>query len=353
MIAIIGAGPVGNLAAELLAKKYEDVKVFEEHKKIGEPVQCTGIVTQEIKNVVKIEKDVIVNKVKKAKIFSPNGKHIDVKLTKPNLILDRAKFDQDLAERAKNAGAKFVFGAKYRGQEGKKIFVGKKELEVETLIGADGPNSCVARTNHMFGHRKFVVGTQARVKTKFDYDQVEFWLGFGEFGWLVPESESVARVGVVAYKYPTIHLNNLLKHLGRKYKVFSRQGGLIPLYNPSQKMQKNGVYLVGDAATQVKATTFGGLVPGLIAAKQLGTNLDNYEKTVKKNLGRDLRLNLLIRKMMDRFNEKDYNDLISMFTRDKVREIIETHDRDFPTKFMLKLLLREPRLIKFSKRLVF
>tara|TARA_Y100000310_G_C20699289_1_gene828194 strand:+ start:517 stop:1578 length:1062 start_codon:yes stop_codon:yes gene_type:complete len=353
MIAIIGAGPVGNFAAESLAKKNEDVFVFEEHKKIGEPVQCTGIVTQEIKKVVKIKKDVIVNKVKKAKIFSPNGKHIDVKLTKPNLILDRAKFDQDLAEQAKKAGAKFVFGAKYRGREGKKIIVGQKKYLVDALVGADGPNSCVARTNQMFGKRKFVVGTQARVKTKFDYDQVEFWLGFGEFGWLVPESKSIARVGVVAYKHPTMHLNNLLKHLNRKYKVLSRQGGLIPLYNPNQRMQKKDTYLVGDAATHVKATTFGGLVPGLLAAKELGTNMKSYENKVKKNLGRDLRLNLLIRKMMDRFNEKDYNDLISMFTRDKVREIIETHDRDFPTKFMLKLLLREPRLTKFSKRLIF
>ncbi len=352
MIAIIGAGPVGNFAAELLAKKNKDVVVFEEHKEVGEPIQCTGIVTQEIKKIVKVEKDVVVNKVKKAKIFSPNKKHIDVKLTKPNLIIDRAKFDKSLAERAKRAGVKFVFGAKYRGGS-TKICVGKKKYDVKALIGADGPASSVAKNNNMYGNRKFVVGSQVRAKTKFEHDQVEFWLGIGEFGWLVPESKGIARIGVVAYKNPSGHLNKLLKNLNRKYKILDRQGGLIPLYNPKQKIQKEGVYLIGDSATQVKATTFGGLVPGMMAAKTLADDMKHYEKNVKKKIGRDLRLNLLIRNVMDKFNEKDYNELVGMFSKDKVRNIIETHDRDFPSKFMLKLLLQEPRLIKFGKKLVF
>ena len=352
MIAIVGAGPVGNFAAELLAKKNKDVIVFEEHKKGGEPIQCTGIVTQEIKNIVKIKKDVIVNKVKKAKIFSPNKKSIDVKLTKPNLIIDRAKFDRSLAERAKKAGAKFVLGARYRGGN-KKISIGNKKYNVKALVGADGPASSVAKSNDMYGNRKFVVGSQVRAKTKFEHDQVEFWLGIGEFGWLVPESKGVARIGVVAYRNPSGHLNRLLKNLGRKYKIIDRQGGLIPLYDPKLTIQKKGVYLIGDSATQVKATTFGGLVPGLMAAKTLADDMQHYEKNVKKKIGRDLRLNLLIRNVMDKFDEKDYDELVGMFAKDHVRKVIETHDRDFPSKFMLKLLLKEPRLMKFGKKLVF
>jgi len=59
-IAIIGAGPAGNYAAELLAKKGFDVHVFEEDKKIGEPWQCTGIVTDSVSEIVKINEGVIV-----------------------------------------------------------------------------------------------------------------------------------------------------------------------------------------------------------------------------------------------------------------------------------------------------
>jgi len=353
MIAIIGAGPVGNYVSYLLAKKNNDVRVFEEHKEIGKPVQCTGIVTQEIENVIKMKKSFIVNKVNKVKIYSPNKNCIDVKLKRENLIIDRTKFDSYLADLALDAGVRFELRKKYEGNRRGKMQVSGKDYDYDKLIGCDGPNSLVARENGILGKRRFVVGSQVRVKTDFDVKQVEFWLGIGQFGWLVPENDDVARVGVVSYTKPSMHLNELLKKMNRKYKIIDKQGGLIPLYNPKQVLQRENVYLVGDAATQVKATTFGGLVPGLMAAKVLAKDPDNYQANMRKELGRDLRLNLMIRKMMDNFSEEDYNDLIGMFGKDHVREIIETHDRDFPSKFMLKLLLREPRLLKFSKRLVF
>ena len=56
MIAIIGAGPIGSYAAYMLAKKGIDVNVYEEHKVIGKPVQCTGIVSSEFSNIFDIDK---------------------------------------------------------------------------------------------------------------------------------------------------------------------------------------------------------------------------------------------------------------------------------------------------------
>jgi digeranylgeranylglycerophospholipid reductase len=351
MIGIIGAGPVGNYVSSLLAKKNFDVTVFEEHKSVGSPVQCTGIVTSELKNVVKVEKSCIVNEVKRVKINSPNKNSIDVKLGKKNLILCREKFDKSLYQRALDQGVKFKFNSKYKSGN-KRILVGKESVHVDHLVGCDGPNSSVAKENGMFGNRKFVVGSQVRAKVKCEDDLVEFWLGVGEFGWLVPEGDGTARIGVVAYKRPNAHLNTLLKGLDRKYKVLEKQGGLIPLYNPKQVLQKNNVSLVGDSATQVKATTFGGLVPGMMAAKLFVEDRKKYSENVKKELHRDLQLNLMIRKVMDKFSPKDYDELLRLFSRDKVKDVIETHDRDFPSKFLLKLLLREPRLLKFGHKLV-
>tara|TARA_Y100000310_G_C20673303_1_gene811469 strand:- start:1665 stop:2723 length:1059 start_codon:yes stop_codon:yes gene_type:complete len=351
MIGIIGAGPVGNYVSSLLAKKNFDVTVFEEHKEVGSPVQCTGIVTSELKKVVKIEKSCIVNEVKRVKINSPNKNSINVKLGKKNLILCRKKFDNCMHERALDQGVKFKFNSRYKNGH-KRILVGKESYHVDHLVGCDGPNSMVARENGMFGHRKFVVGSQVRAKVKCEDDLVEFWLGIGEFGWLVPEGDGTARIGVVAYKRPNTHLNTLLNNLDRKYKVIEKQGGLIPLYNPKQVLQKGNVSLVGDSATQVKATTFGGLVPGMMAAKLFAEDMDSYAGNVKKELHKDLYLNLMIRKVMDKFSPRDYDELLSLFARDKVKEVIETHDRDFPSKFLLKLLLREPRLLKFGHKLL-
>src|SRR3989338_2112787 len=93
-IAIIGAGPAGSYAAELLAKKGFDVHLFEEHAKIGEPVQCTGIVTNSITDIISLNKEAVVNNISTIRIHAPDNNYIDFKFGRKNIILDRAKFDK-------------------------------------------------------------------------------------------------------------------------------------------------------------------------------------------------------------------------------------------------------------------
>ena len=178
-------------------------------------------------------------------------------------------------------------------------------------------------------------------------------LGIGLFGWLVPENENVARVGIVSYDQPDKYLNKLVERRCPKAKVLSKEPGAIPVYNPKQILQKDFVYLLGDAATQVKATSYGGIVHGMKAAQVLARDMKNYQKNCRKEIGRDLYLSLLIRKTMDRFSEEEYNELVQLFTKDKLKKVLETKSRDYPTKFILDLLLAEPRLLKFGTKLLF
>ena len=97
MISIVGGGPAGCYSAFLLAKAGKKVNIIEEHKQIGSPVQCTGIVTSSIKKIIPIKKNAILNKISRAKIFSKNNS-VEIKLKNPNLVLDRQKLDQHLAE---------------------------------------------------------------------------------------------------------------------------------------------------------------------------------------------------------------------------------------------------------------
>jgi len=352
MIHIIGAGPAGSYAAYLLSKKGEKVVLYEEHKEIGKPVQCTGIVTDTISSIIKIKKEFVKNKVKHARIYSPNKEHIDVKLKRPNIILDRAKFDKHLAEEAESAGAVLKLNSRFEGAKGSQIIINGKKIRADKIIGADGPLSQVAKSYGMYGKRKFVIGVQARVRMPINPDTVEFWLGIGQFAWLVPEDGKTARIGLIAKKKANQELKELLRLRAEKGKILDYQAGPIPIYNPWLKIKKGNVALIGDAATQVKATTYGGIIPGLIAAQEVSRSFDNYEKNFKKRFGKELLSALLIRRMMDRFKDKDYNQLVALFKKDQLKEIIETHDRDFPTRFILKLLLKEPRLIKFSKKLI-
>ncbi|MBW3013904.1 NAD(P)-binding protein, partial [Candidatus Woesearchaeota archaeon] len=61
-VAIIGGGPVGCHTGKLLAKAGFDVHIFEEHKEIGKPVQCTGIISKNLKQIIPVDK-FLINKV--------------------------------------------------------------------------------------------------------------------------------------------------------------------------------------------------------------------------------------------------------------------------------------------------
>jgi flavin-dependent dehydrogenase len=46
-VAVVGGGPAGLIAARELASKGVQVKVFEEHSKIGIPNHCAGVLSIE------------------------------------------------------------------------------------------------------------------------------------------------------------------------------------------------------------------------------------------------------------------------------------------------------------------
>jgi len=355
MISIIGAGPSGAHAASLIAK-HDRVVIFEEHDRVGFPVQCTGITTGYLSTLVPIKREFLVNKVSKVRVFSPNGNFVDFNLKNPNLVLDRAAFDRSMVRRALDNGAELLTNHRFirsRQEEGKIVIDLKgryKKIHADVLVGADGPFSLVARSSGMYGKRRFVVGVQARVNLQVNPDLVEFHLNKDFMGWVVPESYKVARVGISSYSNQNVFFKDFMnKRVGRA-KIREYQSGFIPIFNPYLKTQKGKVYLVGDAATHVKATTYGGIIQGMMAAEELAkahTKGLSYERLWRKRIGKDLWLGLMIRKKLDTFSNQHYNKLVSMVKNDDVKRIIEYYDRDFPSRLVLKLLLREPRFLRF------
>tara|TARA_Y100000310_G_scaffold1020_1_gene1401 strand:+ start:614 stop:1684 length:1071 start_codon:yes stop_codon:yes gene_type:complete len=353
MITIIGAGPIGNYTAKLLAKQGHKVKVFEDHKEVGKPIQCTGITTAFLQDLIKIKKEFMVNTITRTKVYSPNQEAVEIPLKK-NFVVDRTLFDQSLAEEAKSEGVEYAVGHKYTHcVQKEKItahFTNGKKVESDYLIGADGPLSAVAKSNDLYGKRTFIIGHQARVKIDCEKDLVDFFLGEGYFGWLVPETEKIARIGICSLSTPKKYFDSLMKK--RKGKILEWQSGIIPLYNPKLQAEKDNIYLIGDAATQVKATTLGGIIPGMLAAQSLGKAISegkSYQKLWKKGIGKELKTHLLIHSLMQKFKNKDYDRLIQLVKQERVKNAITEHDREFPSKLLLKLLLREPRFLQYTK----
>jgi geranylgeranyl reductase family protein len=354
MISIIGAGPAGNYAAYLLAKKGEKVNVFEEHLSIGSPVQCTGIVTDVLENIIPLKNRFVMNKIDGFRIFSPSNKNIFVNIKKPNIILDRKEFDKYLAEIAENEGAKFYLGHRFLNYAKKKNFYrikfNERLVDSNIIIGADGPFSRVAKLSGLYGNREFVTGLQARMALKHDLNIVDIYLDKNFFGWIVPENEYIVRAGIAAKEKADLYFKYFLNKKIEKGKIRDYQSGLIPLYNSKLKTQKKNVYLLGDAATQVKNSTFGGIIPGLIAAQSLSNCIiksKNYHRTWKRKIGKELKYSSLIRNKLDKFSNKDYDKLIELVNQDRIKAILSKHDRDHPSKLLFRLALNEPRFLKY------
>jgi flavin-dependent dehydrogenase len=133
-------------------------------------------------------------------------------------------------------------------------------------------------------------------------------------------------------------------------KILEDQSGLIPLYNPHQRLRKGkeDIFLIGDAATQVKATTYGGIIYGLLAGSYLAEGKDDYVKRFNSKLGKDLWISLKMRNLMNRMTERQANELIEIFEKQGNKKILSENDRDFPSKFIVQLLMKEAKLWKLG-----
>ena len=369
MISVIGGGPSGSYVASLLAKDY-DTTIYEEHDRIGKPIQCTGIVSKNLNEYVDLKSSTI-NQVKGAFLYSKNNK-FELRTNKVQAtIICREKFDNYVKQKAVDNGAKVLYNHRFVNhiKEGNNGLIkanfnvrtdsnnSQKQIETKYLIGADGPNSTVAKSANLLGERKNWFGAQATIKGKFDPEMVELHLGSicpGFFGWLVPENDEIARFGLACMEKPRFFFDKFMEKISKREgympQIVEWQGGLIPYYE-KQKCQEGNVFLVGDAARQVKATTGGGIVMGIIAGEALNESIrtgKSYDKLWKKKIGRDLWMTKLIRDKIDKFDDDDYDNLIQTLNG-KSGDVLSNHgDMDFPSRFVFKMLMADPRLVKYA-----
>ncbi len=364
-INVIGAGPAGSHAAYLLAKIGHNVNVFEKDSVIGKPIQCTGILSDYFVSLLKPKKDFVENVVEKTRIYAPDGNFVEAKIKK-NYVVCRKKFDTYLANMAEEEGAKFHLENSFNNFEnmnkriksrinnrGKEVF-----SESDILIGADGPLSPVAKAAGLFQDRKFVIGTQIEAKMKND-NVVEFYPYIGCYAWIVPKNEEVVRIGVASYKNPVELFRKFAKEkIGEDYdkKTIENQSGVIPVFNPEVKAQKENIYLNGDAATFVKATTGGGINQSLKGAAILADSIEehkDFDREWRKKMFRNLHTHLIAHKMMEKFTDNDWNDLIDTFSESRMKNILYSESRDKLVSMISKIAVNKPSLFKYGKHFPF
>ena len=114
-VAVVGAGPAGSTAAKVIAKKGHEVIILERRRAVGRPVQCGEFIPtpREIRDMfprsprmaqlVEVPQKSLLNRTSHLRLVSPLERSYEFSF-KSNII-DRARFDTHLAERAVDAGA--------------------------------------------------------------------------------------------------------------------------------------------------------------------------------------------------------------------------------------------------------
>ncbi|MGM5485240.1 MAG: FAD-dependent monooxygenase [Nanobdellota archaeon] len=330
---IIGAGPAGCHAAKLLAERGNEVTIFEEHEEIGKPIQCTGLITSS--KDLKLPESVIANRISKVIVESGNERE-EFRLRNKETVLHRDKFDKLMAGRAEKAGARIKKGYKFQGINKGKAIINEEEYGFDYLIGADGANSSVRRYLNPEGIKK-VFGYQDIEKGKTERDVFRVALGKGKFfSWEVPEAAGKIRQGAIGRKKT--------ESAGR-----NTQAGMIPVYDKDLVVKKGQLMLVGDAAGHVKASTGGGILPGLEGAEEVISSGRDMLRNKDLELHRQLKRHKFIRNILDRFDDRDYEKLVKL--AGNVKHILEEEDRE-KADFIMKVILREPGFLGFAGKIL-
>jgi flavin-dependent dehydrogenase len=175
------------------------------------------------------------------------------------------------------------------------------------------------------------------------------------FYWLIPENAERGALGIIGEGSGQETKRRMEKFLEKKgMEPLEWQGARIPVYRrwvPVRRRVGGGeVFLVGDAASQVKVSTVGGIVTGFRGAQGVADALLNENGS--KELGvlrRDLNTHWLIRRALHRFQQKDYSQLVDLLNT-ATREALGKINRDESTRLLWNVIRRQPRLALLGLR---
>jgi len=388
-IGIVGAGPVGGYLAAELSKKLDSIALFEQHKNIGIPMNCAGLITPRVFETFSIPKnDIVQNEIIGAHIHSPSGHTLSIGGDRTHAVsIDRTKFDQYLVEKAIKQGTDLHLGEKIVSIQTEKNSVelgtaSGKKTECSILIGADGPFSKVRDLCGFPQPKEYLRGMGAIVDNiNLDPGYVEIFVGQhiapNFFAWMIPISKdgTKARIGLCIPKHdkknPYIYFQNLFKKFPtssylKNSKIIEKTGGIIPLRSLSETVKQN-ILLVGDAAAQVKPTSGGGIYMGLVSANHCVKTINEsktqdgfshdvlqlYHQYWKKDIGRELMMGMQFRKIFGKLTDADFDKYIQKFnTPSIINTINEKGDIDFPSTLLKPLLKKSPSLLRLLPRII-
>lgn len=312
-VIVVGGGPVGLYAAGLCERMGYRVCVIEEHRKIGEPLHCSGLISRNIERFVKGIGEmgsIVENRVDSARIHSPMSEFVLKKKGVGAYVINRTGLDRHLYEQL---NSKVFLGTRVDDFEigkGVSLKTRKGTFSSEIVLGCDGADSVFSdkvgfRPKELIGGIFGIEGKGNRsgeVDIYFDKDVLS-----DGFFWKIPRGKTT-EYGALG---KGVNFHYLKRYFGKGFR--RRHGGLIPM-GFSGKSYSERVILIGNSAGQVKPWSGGGVVYGMTCADIASKTVEKafrfndfsedllkvYERGWKGKIGMQIGLGMAFRSFMKR-----------------------------------------------------
>jgi geranylgeranyl reductase len=288
-VAVVGGGPSGSCAAEVLAKAGIQTWLFE--RKLDNAKPCGGAIPLCMVSEFDLPESIIDRKVRNMRMISPSNREVDIHLENQNEYIGmcrREVMDAFLRNRAADLGAQLINGLvtridtganrqgpytlHYSDYSGGEATGEARTLEVDVIIGADGANSRVAKAMDA-GDYNVAIAFQERIKLPpeemaYYEDLAEMYVGTDVspdfYAWVFPKYDHVA-VGTGTMQQNQSLIKSLQQGIRERAAKRLLKGEVIKVEahpipeHPRPRRVVGRMALVGDAAGYVTKSSGEGI----------------------------------------------------------------------------------------------
>jgi digeranylgeranylglycerophospholipid reductase len=384
---VVGAGPAGSMAGNVMAENGLEVLILEKHPEVGSPLSCAEAISfSGLADFVPVDPEWVSTRIHKALLVGPGGMRTKIHHPQAGLVLNRRLFDKRLAEKAASSGASLKTNAQAVGllKDKKERLYGVKVLEygkereylARVIIGADGVESCVAgwagmdfslRLDQIESCAQYLLG-----EVEIEPDRMEFYLGCslapGGYAWVFPKGENLANVGLavtpdLASEKAKDLLDDFVAKRFSNFKITESMVGAVPCFDRDKDLVRENVLLIGDAGRVVDSLSGAGISNAMLSGKIAGSVVSQYVKDgnlsvsflreyyreLMRTKGRLLRFYSFCRAIFLKMTDKDF-DAVVLFLKGYFDGRTVTSIEPIP---VVKNILRSnPRLLFLLRHLV-
>ena len=209
-VAVVGAGPSGLHTARRLAEKGLEVLVLEKKGRVGEAVNCTGLIGTDVFNEFGLGEQSILRRVQDVRLVSPEGSSIEYNHSSTfAFVVDRDLFDRGIGESALAAGAKIETGTQVfdvrTNSEGVEVMAGKNgkdeiKISARSAVLATGIQQELSRKLGLGSPKHHLHGAQVEVEAEKEGIPTIFAgndIAAGGFAWAVPSRPGMIKYGLI------------------------------------------------------------------------------------------------------------------------------------------------------------